>query len=59
MILKQVVLQSKKINNPFTLMHWNGGGAQMKNQTQTTRRDFIKSTAASTAAVSLPWIIPS
>ena len=31
----------------------------MKNQTQTTRRDFIKSTAASTAAVSLPWIIPS
>ncbi|MCA9449686.1 MAG: Gfo/Idh/MocA family oxidoreductase, partial [Candidatus Omnitrophica bacterium] len=31
----------------------------MKNQTQSTRRDFIKTTAASTAAVSLPWIIPS
>ena len=31
----------------------------MKNQSRATRRQFIRSAAASTAAISLPWIIPS
>jgi predicted dehydrogenase len=31
----------------------------MKNESLATRRQFIRSAAASTAAISLPWIIPS
>jgi predicted dehydrogenase len=31
----------------------------MKNESRATRRQFIRSAAASTAAISLPWIIPS
>jgi hypothetical protein len=36
-----------------------GGYTPMRNESRSTRRKFIRNSVASTAAISLPWIIPS